>query len=42
MKLVNVGKNMWLWARNANQKLKQNAQTQETDGTQDVSYLCYI
>ena len=32
MKPKNAGKNMWMRAQIANQKLKQNAQTQDADG----------
>ena len=40
MQSNNAGKNMWLRAQTANQKLKQNAQTQDADGMQDF-FLCH-
>ena len=30
---------MWLWAETANQKLKQNAETQDIDGLPALSVL---
>ena len=41
MKPDNAGKKVWLPAQALNEKLKQNAQTQEDDGTQ-VFLLFYI
>ena len=35
----NSGKDMWLLAQTANQKLKQNAQTQDVDGMQAFPVL---
>ena len=35
----NAGKNIWLRAQTASQKLKQNAQTQDADGMQDFFYV---
>ena len=40
MKPNNADKNIWLWAQTANQKLKQNAQTQDADGLQ--AFFCVI
>ena len=39
MKPSNSGKDMWLQAQTANQKLKQNAPTQDADGMQALSAL---
>ena len=39
MKPYNAGEDMWLRAQTANQKLKQNAQTQDADGMQAMSVL---
>ena len=39
MKPNNAGKNIWLRAQTLNQKLKQNAQTQDADGMQALSVL---
>ena len=36
----NAGKDMWLWAQTANQKLKENGQTQGANGMQALSVLC--
>ena len=38
--LNNAGKSMWLSAQTTNQKLKQNAQTQDADGMQ--AFVCAI
>ena len=40
MKPKNAGKNMWLRAQTAKQKLKQNAQIQDGDGVQ--AFFCVI
>ena len=37
MKPIMTGEDMWLQAPTANQKLKQNAQTQDADGRQAMS-----
>ena len=36
MKPNNAGKEMWLRVQTVNQKLKQNAQTQDGDGMQTI------
>ena len=41
MKLNNTGRNMWLRAPTGNQKLKQNAQTQDVDGVQAFFSVIY-
>ena len=41
MKPNNAGKIIWLRAQTLNQKLKQNAVTQDADGRQ-VIFLCYM
>ena len=40
MKPNNAGKDMWLRDKTANQKLKQNVQTQDADPLQ--AFLCVI
>ena len=40
MKPNNAGKNIWMRAQTLNQKLKQNAQTQNVDGR--VAFFCVI
>ena len=40
MKPNNAGKNLWLRAQTAIQKLKQNAQTRKTDGMR--AFFCFI
>ena len=39
MKPNNAGKGIWLRAQATNQKLKQNAETQDADGMQALSVL---
>ena len=39
MKPNNPGKDMWLRTQTANQKLKQNVQTQDVDGMKGLSVL---
>ena len=39
MKPNNAGKGMWLRAQTANQKSKQNVETQDADGMQALSVL---
>ena len=39
MKRNNAGKSMWQRSQTANQKFKQNAQTQDADGMQAMSVL---
>ena len=37
MKPNNAGEDTYLWAGTANEKLKQNLQTQDADGTKAIS-----
>ena len=39
MKPNDAGEDMWLWAETANENLKEEAQTQDADGMQDLSVL---
>ena len=39
MKANNAGKSMWLHDQTANQKLEQNAETQDVDDMQALSVL---
>ena len=42
MKPNNIGKPLWLRAKTANEKLKQNVGTQDDDGMQGLSVLYMI